>query len=202
MHPKRIQVLIRVFLLLILVAGGGYLGYEEMNKPLPRMALGTNQVSISLPSPKDQTLLKKALHWIDLVLPIAPPRLLPGIIAFKPPQMKFEVQLIFLGKSRFALINQLFYTIGSVLPDGREIIKITKQGVVVLNHLTRKKELIKFSAPHTVKLEKVKTNPLTNRKPGLSQNVGKPGVSQEQKTSTIKSEQVKKVLRIIQKSPK
>ncbi len=154
MHKIRIHSIIRLCLLIGVITYGIYTGYKNISSTQMIKTEKLDIKNIYVPKEEDKNLLRNILNLVDVTLSSPPPQLIPGIIDFKKQKIILNIKLIFLGKEKFVLVNNFLYTIGSMLPDGRIIVGIKKQGIIVENTVTSKKELIKYLPPDKVVLEK------------------------------------------------
>jgi len=155
MHKLRLQAILRTIICLITIGISLYLSFQEVS----HISAPTRCYNISKfqPLPPD-TLMHLYQETTQLLKLPQQDSILLNIEPFlkekeSKDQIELNIQLIFIGQKKYALINKELYTINDKLPDGRRIQNITDEGLVLTSD-AHTITILPWTPPLEVKLKK------------------------------------------------
>ena len=205
MHKLRVHAVTRFILLLTMMAGAVYFSiYQIQNIIIPPLRAASTQKIQQLPHDDTINLFIEAADLLNLPPSASSPATLkidPSLLKQKTQtRVTLALQLIFAGNKKYVLINDQFYTINDVLPDGRKIKDINDEGVV-LSSSGKPVELLAWTPP--LKVELKKSAALAAASPGSAAQAQSSSAPQQQiassnQTSSINVNQALELLKNLQ----
>ncbi|WP_456324469.1 hypothetical protein [Desulfonauticus submarinus] len=128
-------------------------------------------LQIALPADNSLKLLQNVLYLFksQKTSHLSIPQLNTSLFFKRKSQTNEElnIDMIFIGKKKFVLINNIFYTIGQKLPNGYKIINIQRDGIIIKGE-SRYPKKISWKPPLKIRLG------LPNQKTLKKENINTP----------------------------